>query len=114
MGQDVVFVFFFLMIRRPPRSTLFPYTTLFRSRADQDHDGRVSLDEFLAAQAALLSQREPFMARVTAIVAAWYTLSDRSEEHTSELQSRQYLVCRLLLEKKNYSSSASMRLSHHH
>src|SRR3712207_3379914 len=77
MGQDVVFVFFFLMIRRPPRSTLFPYTTLFRSRADQDHDGRVSLDEFLAGQEALLSQREPFMARIAAIVAAWYTLSDR-------------------------------------
>ena len=46
-------------------------------RADQDHDGRVSLDEFLAAQAALLSQREPFMARIATIVEAWYKLSDR-------------------------------------
>src|SRR5947209_14261037 len=74
--------FFFLMIRRPPRSTLFPYTTLFRSLpwlalayADMDWDW--------AVQNAKLLDRQ-----------------NRSEEHTSELQSRQYLVCRLLLEKK--------------
>src|SRR6266496_5023064 len=66
--------FFFLMIRRPPRSTLFPYTTLFRSRM-------------------IVSRRRwpgP----------AWFARSPRSEEHTSELQSRRDLVCRLLLEKK--------------
>src|SRR5258707_9395729 len=68
--------FFFLMIRRPPRSTLFPYTTLFRSEAF------IERPSF-----SLLSRRHAGM--------RW-----RSEEHTSELQSRQYLVCRLLLEKK--------------
>src|SRR5476651_2833748 len=67
--------FFFLMIRRPPRSTLFPYTTLFRS-------GKVTAE-----------------LRVRGV--AWKVRGlRRSEEHTSELQSRQYLVCRLLLEKK--------------
>src|SRR3712207_7073011 len=89
--------FFFLMIRRPPRSTLFPYTTLFRSRRRQkgrrheyeyvwvDDDGKeveVDPEELRAAK----SERGNGKAR--------------SEEHTSELQSRQYLVCRLLLEKK--------------
>src|SRR5947209_18506596 len=71
---------FFLMIRRPPRSTLFPYTTLFRSQRQRDgelHGG---------------GQREHQFAHRHD--------DDRSEEHTSELQSRQYLVCRLLLEKK--------------
>src|SRR5947209_15701458 len=84
-------VFFFLMIRRPPRSTLFPYTTLFRSatvipigvprkpRGLGRHGSR-EWDRLVAL--LTLEQRE------------------RSEEHTSELQSRQYLVCRLLLEKK--------------
>src|SRR5438445_3465238 len=74
-----VVVFFFLMIRRPPRLTLFPYTTLFRSVPQAyvlDPTGRV------------LDRRVPG------------SLRHRSEEHTSELQSRQYLVCRLLLEKK--------------
>src|SRR5215203_6694949 len=66
--------FFFLMIRRPPRSTLFPYTTLFRSRSSACHPHRSAGHRRL---------RRP-----------------RSEEHTSELPSRQYLVCRLLLEKK--------------
>src|ERR1035437_10864031 len=67
------FFFFFLMIRRPPRSTLFPYTTLFRSRRCR---------------------------RTRRRWAYCRHLRHRSEEHTSELQSRQYLVCRLLLEKK--------------
>src|SRR3712207_6850983 len=73
--------FFFLMIRRPPRSTLFPYTTLFRSRRRRG-----------AARAVRGPAGRP--ARPAAGPAG------RSEEHTSELQSRQYLVCRLLLEKK--------------
>src|SRR5258707_15413350 len=75
--------FFFLMIRRPPRSTLFPYTTLFRSPA------------------RMPSASTPWSAvnPVVATAPASRTRS-RSEEHTSELQSRQYLVCRLLLEKK--------------
>src|SRR3712207_7449020 len=75
------------MIRRPPRSTLFPYTTLFRSRK------------------ACISQKEKIYI-LTATSgdtgkAALEGFKNRSEEHTSELQSRQYLVCRLLLEKKN-------------
>src|SRR5229473_5500455 len=69
------FVFFFLMIRRPPRSTLFPYTTLFRSIGDGEFDA------------------------LTFTYLLRY-VDDRSEEHTSELQSLAYLVCRLLLEKK--------------
>src|SRR3712207_7694319 len=96
------------MIRRPPRSTLFPYTTLFRSLLEEDHaTGRrifkfvrgpifanvVLADEINRAppktQAALLQAMQEH-----AVTTA------RSEEHTSELQSRQYLVCRLLLEKK--------------
>src|SRR5476651_2810841 len=69
------FFFFFLMIRRPPRSTLFPYTTLFRSYI-----------------MPFTTSGEPSCPRSTPV--------ERSQEHTSELQSRQYLVCRLLLEKK--------------
>src|SRR5947209_10019869 len=81
-----MFFFFFLMIRRPPRSTLFPYTTLFRSGVGAHaHGGEI-------AAAARLEQR---LLHLRAEEAA-----ARSEEHTSELQSRQYLVCRLLLEKK--------------
>src|SRR5438445_8292082 len=76
------------MIRRPPRSTLFPYTTLFRSG---DHRGRAR-----GARARAEFRRRPLRAR--ARIPAEERM--RSEEHTSELQSRQYLVCRLLLEKK--------------
>src|SRR3712207_8082207 len=91
--------FFFLMIRRPPRSTLFPYTTLFRSRADLDEEqvGRV------APVPPVLPQGHDVHVVVDenrCVVVAAEPRGDRSEEHTSELQSRQYLVCRLLLEKK--------------
>src|SRR3712207_7614965 len=100
------------MIRRPPRSTLFPYTTLFRS----DDAPRVlilttfDLDEYvydaLAAGASgfLLKDVGPDqLTEAIRVVAA------RSEEHTSELQSRQYLVCRLLLEKKTYCDRPTLR-----
>src|SRR5258708_21895788 len=83
-------VFFFLMIRRPPRSTLFPYTTLFRSRvigADL-HEAAVEVQLHLGREQAI-DQGEA-----------------RSEEHTSELQSPDHLVCRLLLEKKNGTKRA--------
>src|SRR3712207_8300819 len=81
--------FFFLMIRRPPRSTLFPYTTLFRSLT-QTHD--ILLFSVRLEEGVIHRLRElPHPQRHD---------PDRSEEHTSELQSRQYLVCRLLLEKK--------------
>src|SRR3712207_7428262 len=78
------------MIRRPPRSTLFPYTTLFRSRG-QGERGRGAL----RGGAPLLDERAATSSQVLRSPPAL-----RSEEHTSELQSRQYLVCRLLLEKK--------------
>src|SRR3712207_7414208 len=87
------------MIRRPPRSTLFPYTTLFRS-AGAGHAHAADDHRALAADHEL--EREPLALRVLgrAELAAGALLHRRSEEHTSELQSRQYLVCRLLLEKK--------------
>src|SRR2546429_1206563 len=80
------FFFFFLMIRRPPRSTLFPYTTLFRSLILAPVPDRIGNDKSGCASWEL-----------------HLNLADcgRSEEHTSELQSRLHLVCRLLLEKKN-------------
>src|SRR3712207_7362870 len=82
------------MIRRPPRSTLFPYTTLFRSALDH-----ALLHADLLLQPA---QVVPDQQHADAAGDGGWLGHDRSEEHTSELQSRQYLVCRLLLEKKNY------------
>src|SRR5258707_2585037 len=89
-----LYMFFFLMIRRPPRSTLFPYTTLFRSlavgeagEAGDARDDRGCVD----------AERARCGVDASAVIP-------RSEEHTSELQSRQYLVCRLLLEKKKRTS----------
>src|SRR3712207_8736517 len=105
---------FFLMIRRPPRSTLFPYTTLFRSGegvsamnrdrykrvlvVEDDPDVRDSLSLFLRTQGYAVER------------AGDGRQALRSEEHTSELQSRQYLVCRLLLEKKKSHSHTSLIL----
>src|SRR2546425_6298833 len=82
----IFFRFFFLMIRRPPRSTLFPYTTLFRST---DPRG-----------AGVERSWGPFTERARSRPSDTSGLPPRSEEHTSELQSLAYLVCRLLLEKK--------------
>src|SRR2546425_5015749 len=91
----VLLIFFFLMIRRPPRSTLFPYTTLFRS---QMAAGRLrTMHPLLALQAFIGPIFFHLLARSLAERVAGF---DRSEEHTSELQSLAYLVCRLLLEKK--------------
>src|SRR3712207_7296170 len=98
------------MIRRPPRSTLFPYTTLFRSRRARmvrdvgalGRDGdREELPAVVKAPRELRGER-----RVDVAVARVAGL--RSEEHTSELQSRQYLVCRLLLEKKKTTTISSL------
>src|SRR2546430_8702944 len=88
MGKVWHIFFFFLMIRRPPRSTLFPYTTLFRSAdgGDRRHGSRQSPRRAIPG-------------------------TPRSEEHTSELQSQSNLVCRLLLEKKK---SNTISLLHHH
>src|SRR3712207_8536607 len=93
------------MIRRPPRSTLFPYTTLFRSLAAHDPDREARAGERLAPHEAL---REPELGADRAHLVLEQRPQrldelERSEEHTSELQSRQYLVCRLLLEKKKKS-----------
>src|SRR3712207_7592821 len=102
--------FFFLMIRRPPRSTLFPYTTLFRSvhRVGQREGARPVPDAVLRVdrlQALVLRGVDP---RLDAQHVVLQLDGDRrSEEHTSELQSRQYLVCRLLLEKKKDYRSLS-------
>src|SRR3712207_8412292 len=89
------------MIRRPPRSTLFPYTTLFRSTpgAERRESASRGFSPLLALFALLL-----LALLAVAALLVWRSLGDelsgtRSEEHTSELQSRQYLVCRLLLEK---------------
>src|SRR3712207_8542844 len=87
---------FFLMIRRPPRSTLFPYTTLFRSA----EPGRVLLGERHDRHAAHRVPDQDRRAGRDGRVDHRAQRLARSEEHTSELQSRQYLVCRLLLEKK--------------
>src|SRR3712207_6953580 len=87
------------MIRRPPRSTLFPYTTLFRSRQaghqDEAAHARPQADEPEVAPLDLLGARGTDLLHCGSDF-----FRNRSEEHTSELQSRQYLVCRLLLEKK--------------
>src|SRR3712207_8881700 len=102
------------MIRRPPRSTLFPYTTLFRSSANLRwvEFGRPRVQRTPGAQGKEAHQHrgseQPPKAghggEEEREHAARYEI-DRSEEHTSELQSRQYLVCRLLLEKKKYNHS---------
>src|SRR3712207_7428762 len=100
----MMFCFFFLMIRRPPRSTLFPYTTLFRSETSSAARGSsVSLTARLCFRAFWLKRALPVLERGPVLFWALRRLASvlrRSEEHTSELQSRQYLVCRLLLEKK--------------
>src|SRR3712207_7168009 len=96
--------FFFLMIRRPPRSTLFPYTTLFRSER-----GSPDVVAWLDLQLEVLNL--PVRIRVPILIEAEKAgLDARSEEHTSELQSRQYLVCRLLLEKKKRARNSSPSL----
>src|SRR2546428_7345562 len=92
--STALLLFFFLMIRRPPRSTLFPYTTLFRSPGS----ARTSCWRPAPSTRASREGRPPARR------------SRRSEEHTSELQSRSDLVCRLLLEKKNHWRSAFIEL----
>src|SRR2546421_8717206 len=89
----LAFSFFFLMIRRPPRSTLFPYTTLFRS------DARAGAEDEVLGEFVHRLLRQLAVGRV--VIHQQQAVNEfRSEEHTSELQSRSDLVCRLLLEKK--------------
>src|SRR3712207_8733046 len=105
------------MIRRPPRSTLFPYTTLFRSARTMGSEGlhkwtRVILPAALAFLVSGMKQgwafawRSLMAAEIYVTILTGFGLGHRSEEHTSELQSRQYLVCRLLLEKNNIQQEA--------
>src|SRR3712207_7645470 len=94
--------FFFLMIRRPPRSTLFPYTTLFRSCFLLSERGPAWKLTWLSRSSRRPSARSP----VHGFTSNSSEVTVRSEEHTSELQSRQYLVCRLLLEKKKNNFTA--------
>src|SRR3712207_8093333 len=99
MLSRLVIFFFFLMIRRPPRSTLFPYTTLFRSRKLNTKD----LSEIILlydSPSFGFASRNFYSEFLAATKVHRELVEQRSEEHTSELQSRQYLVCRLLLEKK--------------
>src|SRR3712207_7617545 len=106
-------MFFFLMIRRPPRSTLFPYTTLFRSqmrrRASMAWGTELSTRDFktlfqaVAYSLRLEGQSDPLT------IPEMRQRVQRSEEHTSELQSSQYLVCRLLLEKQYLHPHPSLR-----
>src|SRR3712207_7058483 len=98
------------MIRRPPRSTLFPYTTLFRSGGGGAERQTGYLAEELARRGheVLVAYARPGPARLDVPTRA---LPYRSEEHTSELQSRQYLVCRLLLEKKTKTNLPTTLIS---
>src|SRR5260221_2632498 len=100
-GAHTILLFFFLMIRRPPRSTLFPYTTLFRSF--------VIINRILNKKSPLMGDRSHLHHKLMDL--------GRSEEHTSELQSHSDLVCRLLLEKKRSKSERrrdEVELPHHY
>src|SRR3712207_8202060 len=111
------------MIRRPPRSTLFPYTTLFRSQGQQVHENLFTL---IKSEAKANPNRNDVAAHCgqngskdtdrkhQVSERRWREGKPRSEEHTSELQSRQYLVCRLLLEKKNIGKTRALGSSDCH
>src|SRR3712207_7483235 len=92
------------MIRRPPRSTLFPYTTLFRSIRQMRYLDALAHAGHFGRAAEMVSVSQPALSA---------QIAERSEEHTSELQSRQYLVCRLLLEKKKKSNSSLFTTYHY-
>src|SRR2546425_3190411 len=96
------------MIRRPPRSTLFPYTTLFRSGSFVSPAGRAAW----SAAIDFLIPASPHTFSLQVSNAQSATIQGRSEEHTSELQSLAYLVCRLLLEKKKHTLSATSNPAH--
>src|SRR5437870_9757027 len=104
MRSSCLLFFFFLMIRRPPRSTLFPYTTLFRSRDGLQVAPPSVLTSVKMSKKLLISDEPPALA--PPLPPARLML--RSEEHTSELQSRGHLVCRLLLEKKKKKLNNTM------
>src|SRR3989442_7066725 len=100
------------MIRRPPRSTLFPYTTLFRSQSDETPPGGALVFELWQQTGGKFAVSTYFTAQSLEQMRRRLPLSleSRSEEHTSELQSRPHLVCRLLLEKNKVSSDLTSAL----
>src|SRR3989475_5157356 len=102
------FLFFFLMIRRPPRSTLFPYTTLFRSIALYEGDGYFDIAKDSTALHVAAWKGVP--PTVKLLIERGAPVDARSEEHTSELQSQSNLVCRLLLEKKKKKEKTSVQI----
>src|SRR3712207_7218840 len=102
------------MIRRPPRSTLFPYTTLFRSRVRWSADGTGQIEIWKDGRRIAVRDGPN---TYNDLLGPFFKLGlyvPRSEEHTSELQSRQYLVCRLLLEKKKNSMNIPITSHQHH
>src|SRR3712207_8915731 len=102
------------MIRRPPRSTLFPYTTLFRSLLGLGEPVRPGLRPWVVEREHQVGGRgvpQPLDDDVPRLADVGEADHARSEEHTSELQSRQYLVCRLLLEKKQKNNHSRVRLN---
>src|SRR5438552_7475554 len=101
-------LFFFLMIRRPPRSTLFPYTTLFRSLGGMAEEMEEAVPEEIRRRLVPREQEED------AVRDHLVAREPRSEEHTSELQSPDHLVCRLLLEKKNKKTNNPHRYKKTH
>src|SRR3989449_7057133 len=106
------FFFFFLMIRRPPRSTLFPYTTLFRSINVPRGTSQDDVVKRALADAGIRKFVDGKPIRKTVYVQdRLLNLVVRSEEHTSELQSRLHLVCRLLLEKKKKQNTTTIVIS---
>src|SRR3712207_7591303 len=102
------------MIRRPPRSTLFPYTTLFRSPGPVTAANSAGTNALIQAGAALVRDTADVLDLVALDRVDRVVRPDRSEEHTSELQSRQYLVCRLLLEKKKKKNRKYSYMSYMH
>src|SRR3712207_7297925 len=102
------------MIRRPPRSTLFPYTTLFRSDGTRGGSAAYAICNVARAVVTLSLNSKTLSRPVTRNTPQTWAVTPqsmrRSEEHTSELQSRQYLVCRLLLEKKKTSTEDTARI----
>src|SRR2546422_3162097 len=105
-----MFFFFFLMIRRPPRSTLFPYTTLFRSEVEPQRGAHLLVGLRREAERPRLAP-VPNLDVVVLPPTRGDRWMRRSEEHTSELQSRLHLVCRLLLEKKKKQNTTDNQTS---
>src|SRR5436309_9178655 len=101
--------FFFLLLRPPPRSTLFPYTTLFRSSEAEVSQSFTGVAVDLLKSEAFLPKPQAPQLRIGQL---WSSMRGRSEEHTSELQSRENLVCRLLLEKKKKNKKFQSQTSH--